>query len=90
VFPPDVHIELRGINVPALVVPIAQDAAVELTEGRQAVGVHASGLGGVPDLPLDENPGPAAAIGHEQTARMVQSIVDESLLLTRWSRARRC
>lgn len=82
VLPPDLHLELRGPNVPPLRVPIAQNAPAEPAEGRQA--------GGVPSMPLDESPGPAAAIGHEQTARMVTSIIDESLVRAPWSHARRC
>ena len=41
-------------------------------------------------MPLDENAGPAAVLGNEQTARMVTSIVDESLLRAPWARGRRC
>jgi hypothetical protein len=93
--PPDLRRELRGLNVPALVVPIKQDVQAERRDGRQAVGVPDSVPdirpgGGVPELPLDENPGPASAIGHEQTARMVTSIVDESLLAAPWAHGRRC
>ena len=41
-------------------------------------------------MPLDEHPGPASAIGHEQTARMVMSIIDESLVRAPWAHGRRC
>ncbi|HUQ01842.1 MAG TPA: glycoside hydrolase family 2 protein, partial [Kofleriaceae bacterium] len=104
--PQDVHLELRGVNVPRMQVRIAQDAGVERRDGRQAGGVldiggagaTAGGTGatpdigggGVPEMPLDEREGPAAALGHEQTARMVTSIVDESLLRAPWAHGRRC
>jgi exo-1,4-beta-D-glucosaminidase len=82
--PPDLRLEARGINVPPLRVPITQDAAAEPREGRQA--------GGVPEMPLDDGPGPAAAIGHEQSARMVQSVIAECGIHVAgpWGPALRC
>jgi exo-1,4-beta-D-glucosaminidase len=99
--PQDVHLELRGVNVPRMLVRIARDvgagiaAATQRGDGRQAGGVSGNaapdiGSGGVPEMPLDENAGPAAAIGNEQTARMVTSIVDVSLLRAPWAHGRRC
>ena len=74
--PPDVYLELRGVNVQPLTVPIVQDVAAELCEARQAEGVPDR----LPEMPLDAGDGPAARIGMEQAERMVTSVVAESLL----------
>src|SRR6185369_11994223 len=52
--PPDVHLELRGVNVQPLKVPIVQDVTAEQREERQAEGVPDTSPGGVPKLPLDD------------------------------------
>ena len=69
--PQDLHVVVRGLNVPASTIAVAsgQDVRVEPDGGRQA--------GGVPDLVLDDGPGPAPVLGNEQTARMVTSIIAE-------------
>ena len=98
--PPDLHVEVRGLNVPAVMVDVvAQASTAEPDDGRQAVGDYsgsggggAGGGGGVPDLVLDDRPGPASPLGREQTARLVTSIVAESALHLAgpWGPARRC
>ena len=69
--PPDLHLELRGLNVQPLTVLIMQDIAAE-PEERQADGIS---------MPLDALDGPASVIGREQKERLVTSIVDEALPL---------
>ena len=71
--PQDLHVVVRGLNVPTTTIAVdpGQDVRVEPDGGRQA--------GGVPEMMLDDAPGPAAVLGNEQTARMVTSIVAESV-----------
>jgi hypothetical protein len=71
--PQDIHLELRGANVPPQKVPLLQDVTAEPPEERQA--------DGIPPLPLDTKDGPAATIGVHQRERLVTSIVDEALPL---------
>ncbi|HEY5948752.1 MAG TPA: glycoside hydrolase family 2 protein, partial [Kofleriaceae bacterium] len=87
--PPDVHLELRGVNVQPQQVPVVQDVAADRREGRQVDGVPDISPGSLPEMPLDDRDGPAATIGIDQTERMVTSIVDEALLRASWVRGRR-
>lgn len=68
--PPDVRVEVRGMNVPASIVPAVRDA------GRQAVGGTSSG---VPELVLDGSEGPAANLGRDHSERVVSTVVDVAL-----------
>jgi exo-1,4-beta-D-glucosaminidase len=88
--PPDVHLELRGVNVQPMKVPIAQDLAAGRPEGRQVDGVPDIRPDGLPELPLDDGDGPAAMIGRDEAERRVTSIVAEALLGSPWVRGRRC
>ena len=71
--PPELHLQLRGVNVPPQKVLVLQDVAAEPPNERQA--------DGIPVMPLDTKDGPAAAIGSERRERLVTSIVEEALPL---------
>ena len=66
--PPDVQVEVRGMNVPASTFPAVLDA------GRQAVVSS-----GVPEMVLDGLEGPAANLGRDQSERLVSTVVDVAL-----------
>ncbi len=71
--PQDLHLELRGLNVPPQRVPLPQDVAAEPPEERQA--------DGIPALPLDAKDGPAPVINVAQRESLVVSIVNEAIPL---------
>jgi hypothetical protein len=65
--PPDIQVEVRGLNVPPTMVAAEPDGA------RPAIG------GGVPELVLDDDRGPAANLGRDQSERLISTIVDIAL-----------